>query len=469
MASRQYPPKIEELLKSMKKAQTHIENLSEQLNTAKSEYNRLELKWENYKASIAPIRSCPPEVLSMIFHFYLRENPRLVRRLLLVCKQWYSLVVNDPQMWNRISVTVPNEWDIESTAVPIERRIKCCLQRSGTLLLELDLDLSNLRSAEDTIIEKIRTSVNHNDFVDDFATWDTIYDWSHGLDLDELMTSPLIATTYTPMSIFKVVQQLVGDRGEIMARWGSLKLQLPEPDIVMDIWRVFAWPAPNLRRMVIRCNEDMGEYADELAVGFPEIPSLKHLDIFDTDSLEFLKLEGSSLESLIIYRGVQDWNLFGLSRFTELRRLEVTDFYQRFGDVERFTVHLPKLRHLILNGIIKDLDAVDFRVPVLYTVALLRRGYGGFHPLPELQSRHVRWKKGGAPSPWSPTMLLEEMKRILVQFDKAAKVTIDQFARSALIETIQSLYANGELPSALETIAVERPNGEEIIPVAILC
>jgi hypothetical protein len=82
----------------------------------------------------------------------------------------------------------------------------------------------------------------------------------------------------------------------------------------------------------------------------------------------------------------------------------------------------------------------------------------------------VRWKKeGNTRSPWSPTDLLVEMKTILVQFDKALNLTIDEFARSALIETVQSLHANGELPSALETIIVERMNGEETIPVASLC
>jgi F-box-like len=471
-ASRQYPPKIEELLKSMEKAQIRIENLSQQLNTAKSEYTRLKIEWKAYKASIAPIRTCPPEVLSIIFHLYLRENPRLVRRLLLVCKEWYSLVVNDPRMWNRIPVTIPDEWDVESTAVPIERRIKCCLQRSGTLLLELELNLGSLRSAEDTIIEKIRTFLTDDVSAHDLATWDTIYEWSQGLDLDELMTSPLIATTYTPKSIFDIVRQLIGDTGEIMARWGSLKLHLPEPDmqVVMDIWQIFAWPAPNLSRMVIRCSEDMGDYPDELAVGFPDISSLKHLDIFDTESLEFLKLESSSLESLVIYRGVHYWNSIGLARFTQLQRLEVTDLHGNFEHVERFTIHLPKLRHLILNGDVKNLDAVNFRVPVLHALDLVRGGHDGFHPLPKLQSLHVRWETVRTRRIlWSPTQLLEEMKRILVQFDNAVKFTINEFARSALMETVQSLYANGELPSALETIVVEELDGEETIPVASLC
>jgi F-box-like len=471
IASRQYPPKIEELLKSMEKAQIHIKNLNEQLNTAKSEYNRLELEWENYKASIAPILTCPPEVLSMVFHFYLRENPRLVRRLLLVCKQWYNLVVHDPRMWNRISVTVPNEWDIESAAVPIERRIKCCLQRSGTLLLDLDLDLSNLRSAEDQLIEKIRMCFIHEVSEDD---WDTIYDWTEGLDTQELVKSPT-TTTYQPESIFKVVHQLVGNRGEIMTRWGSLKLQLSEFNmpLVMDIWQIFAWPAPNLSRMVIRCSEDMGDY-DELAVGFPETSSLKHLDIrslYNIGSLEFLKLANCSLESLVIYCGVQYWDSIDISRFTQLQRLEITDYYSDIDYVDKYTLHLPKLGHLILNGDVKYLDAVDFHVPVLDVLDFLRWDHprSVFQPLPELQSLHVRWINRGALRSWPPAILLAEMTRILVQFDKAVNLTIDESARSALIETVQSLYANGELPSALETIVVERLDGEETIPVASLC
>jgi hypothetical protein len=221
--------------------------------------------------------------------------------------------------------------------------------------------------------------------------------------------------------------------------------------------------------MVIRCNEDMGEYADELAVGFPEISSLKHLDIFDIEGLDSLKLENSSLESLVIYHGVQYWNAINLSRFTQLQRLEVTEVYSPSGHSEKFTIDLPKLRHLILNGTVNDLDTVDFHVPVLYALDLVRWGHSGLHPLPKLQSMHVRWKDERTPNSWSPTILRAEMTMILVQFDKAVKFTTNEFARSALIEAIQSLYANGELPSALETIVVERLDGEETIPVASLC
>jgi len=468
--SRQYLPKIEGLLKSMKRAQRRIKSLQEQLKTAKSEYNRLELEWEDYKASIAPIRTCPPEVLSMIFHFYLLKNPRLVRRLLLVCKQWYSLVVNNPLMWNRIFVTVPDVWDIESAARPIKRRIKCCLQRSGTLLLDIDLDLSNLRSEEDQIIEKIRMSFIHEVEEED---WDKIFDWSQALDLGELITSPPATTTYLPKSMLKVVQQLVGKSGEIMTRWGSLNLHLPESDMpfVMDIWEIFAWPAPNLSRMIIRCSDIMEQYPGELAVGFPDISSLKHLDIREMKNLEFLKLENSSLESLIIYYGIQDWNAIGFSRLTQLQRLEVTDMYSNFRHLERFTIDLPRLRHLILNGDVKNLDMVDFRVPVLRTLDLVRWDHPGFHSFPKLQSLHVRWKNEGPSifeSSWSPTILLAEMKMILVQFDMAVNLTINEFARSALIEAVQSLHASGEFSNALETIVVERPNGEEIFPVTSL-
>jgi hypothetical protein len=319
-------------------------------------------------------------------------------------------------------------------------------------------------------MDEIRMFLGHDVSMDDLHTWGTIYDWSQSLNLGQLMESRLIATRYMPNPIFRVVRQLVGDRGEIMARWGSLKLHLPESDlrVLLDIWRIFTWPTPNLRRMVIKCSDDI-EYADDLAVGFPDISSLKHLDVFDTESLEFLKLEGTSLESLVIYRGVQYWNLIGLSRFTQLQRLEITDHYTAIDDVEKYTLHLPKLRHLILNGSVRHLDAVNFRVPVLYTLDLLRRDHDGFHPLPKLQSLHVRWKNRGELSSWPPTILLAEMKRILVQFDKALNLTINEFARSAVIEAVQSLCVDGDLPSALETIVVERPDEEETILVASLC
>jgi hypothetical protein len=333
--------------------------------------------------------------------------------------------------------------------------------------LELDLNLSNLRSPREQIRKKIRRCL-----IDDVSNEDQniISDWSDCLNPDELLKSST-TTTYLPDSMLEVVEQLVGTTGEIMARWRTLNLRFPEFDsqLGIDVWEIFAWPAPNLNRMVVTYGEDMEDHADELAVGFPEIPCLKHLDIFDIESLEFLKMEHPSLESLVIYYGVQLWNRIGLSRFTQLQRLEVTDDHPDSGLVERFTLHLPELRHLILIGPIRDLDMVDFRVPVLYKLDLVRWNHSGFYPLPKLQSVHVRWKNEGTASLWSPAILLAEMKMILDQFDKAVKLTINEFARTALVEAFQSLYANGELPSALETIIVEGPDGEETIPVASLC
>jgi hypothetical protein len=235
----------------------------------------------------------------------------------------------------------------------------------------------------------------------------------------------------------------------------------------MGIWQIFAWPAPYLSRLVIRCSDIMEQYPGELAVGFPDISSLKHLDISEMN-LKFLKLENSSLESLVTLRGVRDWSAIGLSRLTRLQRLEVTDIYSKLGDLERFTLDLPRLRHLILNGV-KNLDAVDFRVPVLYTLDLVCWDLSGFPPLPKLQSLHVRWKYKGRPSTWSHSILLAEMKKILVQFHMAVNLTIDELARSALIEAVQSLPPNGELSNALQSIIVETADGEETLPVTSLC
>jgi hypothetical protein len=93
----------------------------------------------------APINRCPDEIIYMIFedcvlfpdHFY-------IRRLLLVCRRWYTLVTNTAKLWSRIEISSP--WDLfdigsQRSQFPY---IFACLDRSKNLPITLHLDMEGL-------------------------------------------------------------------------------------------------------------------------------------------------------------------------------------------------------------------------------------------------------------------------------------------------------------------------------------
>lgn len=105
-----------------------------------------------------PIQESPKDILLIIFEFYLADDPRLVRRLMLVCKRWYSFIINTPQLWTYISFKVPCWYpgddesyptsfsprhQFETTTTPF---IQACLKHAGSSLLHIEADFANLET-----------------------------------------------------------------------------------------------------------------------------------------------------------------------------------------------------------------------------------------------------------------------------------------------------------------------------------
>ena len=470
----QYPPRILKLLASWDKSQTLVSDLKSKLRLAQQECRRLEKEFDRYQASIpsiAPIRTCPPEILSIIFQFYLLKNPRLIRRLLLVCRKWYKLVVNDPRMWNRIFVTIGDDWDVKCTAKSIKRRINVCLRRSATLLLDLNLDFGGLRSSGDRILERISDCLVEDVENED---WDDFRESLYGLNLDEDKLPPI--SICLAEHALQVARILVGKNNRLMKRWGGLQIILPD-DILMivPVWELLCrGHTPNLTSLSIEFGE--ATCVEKLVDGFPDLSALKHFAT-NIQDLDFLPLNHSTLESLVICTGVHGWESLHLSRFTHLQYLEFNWMWNdRHGSVEDFEVTLPHLQQLSFTGNVHWLDRVKFHVPVLQYLRFIDRTVilRDIHlcVFPNLVALRVHWSKKTiceVQKDWPDAALESEMRMLLDHFKDAKHFTFSHFAKETCMEVAQAQHELGLLSNALETFTFETPGGDrEIVDVRML-
>lgn len=80
--------------------------LRQRMCDLQAEIAGLEAQLTSEEIAVFPIQTIPAEVLSMIFSQYLHDNPRLIRRLLLVCRRWYDTAINDPKLWTIIKLNI---------------------------------------------------------------------------------------------------------------------------------------------------------------------------------------------------------------------------------------------------------------------------------------------------------------------------------------------------------------------------
>src|SRR5277367_6684257 len=119
------PAYIEEKIQQLKVRQ-------ETIAIEQEECRRLKKELELYHASVAPISNCPTEIISMFFGYYVAENPRLIRRLLLVCRLWHDIAINTPRFWTTIKVETTDKSNLLF--------IKACLEHSARSLLHVDIN-----------------------------------------------------------------------------------------------------------------------------------------------------------------------------------------------------------------------------------------------------------------------------------------------------------------------------------------
>ncbi|KIM32555.1 hypothetical protein M408DRAFT_19955 [Serendipita vermifera MAFF 305830] len=465
------PPEIRKKLEALQSQNNLIEELQLRLNPAQSERDRLEKEIDEYRASVLSgpsyIRKCPKEVLMIVFEFYTLANPLVVRRLLLVCREWYQLAVSMPRLWNRIPISLPYVWDIRSPCKNISRRVEIFLQRSGPLLLELDLDLSSFETSRAKICRKIVDC-----FEGSIADLRTFRAWAYGLSTDDIEDFGVLPAC-DPQYVFDLVEQLMGKTGNVMRRWGSLRLVLPaDGSLAAMVWEHFEYPTPHLSRIeLLEAYEMTMLYGKDHYDVFPDLGALRHLELYGLDELDGLPFEVSVLETFVL-EYVRD-DISSLSSFTNLHTLKLVG--SRYAvlvvdPVTRTTVSLPRLRNLCVQWFISGIQNVHFDIPKLECLDIFCRGTRllGKENYARVQTERLSWRFE-KPEPWEGDMgtsITSELQSILVSYPNTAYFTFPFIFKEVVIAILREPDVNSALSSALREVTFEGPLGDRETVVA---
>ena len=450
--AQRYPPKIQQLKDSMAHAKALVEELTSRLISAQHEYDELQREWLQYQASIAPIRRCPSEVLLMIFKLYVVEDPLAIGQLLLVCKHWYELASTSPQLWTHIRVEFTDDWDVKSISETTYRYIDMCLQRSGSMLLEVGLDFRNLMSIHGQIIKEILDNLEN--FVSD--NQGELISWATDLDTEAVDNGEVMSSFHLDYA-FEVINKLVGENGGTMKRWKSLDLQFPLDDneLAQEVWDHFLYPTPNLTRMVLgEFRRYFPHHSGNVTPAFPDLSSLKHLDIYDAPDRQCFAPHGSSLQSLILRGGTESWTATSLASFTNLQTLELIGEYYEFQRPPSSPpiLNLPELRQLTLRGDFSFSDMMEFVAPKLRMLNIVQEDSWCFPTLPNAQPPCVGWELDSYYER-DREGLQHQLDEILTKYHTTERLVCPEDLSDLVIETLQRRKANGTLSSTLRTVA----------------
>ncbi|KIM20850.1 hypothetical protein M408DRAFT_30049 [Serendipita vermifera MAFF 305830] len=460
------PPEICRKLEALQHQHEIIEDLRSRISSAELECARLETEISEYRDSVAPIRKCPQELLLMFFEYYTRENSRLIRDLLPVCKQWYELAISSPRLWNRIPIKLETDFDIESTCKTIKKRLNKCIDLSGTVPLELHLDFHELLPPQDLIRSQIRENLLNHTHPDE---QDTLNMWIRGLDVD-LLSELEVISACRPRHLFKLLRILIGKGGNIMPWWDSLRLELPEDtELALRILKLFSHPTPSLTRLQINCFEDMcQEYATLVGSTFPDLSALKHLEVPNASDLGFFKFDPTLLQSLTI----SDMKSCDTSIFTPFIRLQQLDVrcWSALGQAgdSHGVIHLPELRRLLVTRPFKDFGTFEFRVPVLDELHISRRHAHDPFIYPKVQASRIIW---GLESPWASQWKLDEVepdfRAILLLYRGARELQIPSHLKKKVSTIIRELKLDETWLSALRVINLEAEDGRVLETIEV--
>lgn len=141
-----YIQRLEELNRRIHEAEKRLNEMYDQRQA-------LEKQVKIGHALIAPINRLPAEILSEICddvlycdHFDDNQHPKNCRRglllpLMLVCKQWWSIIKAASPLWKKICLIMQNEHNCDAEWVERQYKyLQLCLSRSQGSLFELTMD-----------------------------------------------------------------------------------------------------------------------------------------------------------------------------------------------------------------------------------------------------------------------------------------------------------------------------------------
>jgi F-box-like len=458
------PPEIRGKLESLRHQIKVIEDLSKLVEIAQIERKRLENEIQLYRASVAPIRKCPAEVLLMIFKLFSCKDPKLATRLLRVCRQWYEIAMNSPGLWTYIEISTKCTWNQQKEAMKDNAKAAACLQRSASLPLRICLDFRAMDSGRTNMIKHATNLLEGSIPV---GKRDSFRRNAGRLNLSAFIDSidADIAHACRPDHVLDTISILTGERGEKMKRWGAFFIAFPQRhlDLIGPIWRLLSGPTPNLTRFVVFGVYMAQNSAISLTEGaFPDLSALKRLALHGRIvDLDFLSLQFHTIERLELWTDLRlHHQTIQLSRFKHLERLEIechSDFLDNPGDtigpVGR--IELPYLQELTLG--FKQAAIMKWEVPILQKLQvryMWRDGDSVLPELPDVRALHFSWHILRLEKSGERTLELRQgLKEIVSKYKELQTLSVQSLLRPIWDQFVQDL--GEEEQSALPALVFE--------------
>jgi hypothetical protein len=306
------------------------------------------------------IHSVPIEILVKILYESTSDiwNGH-IGRLMRVCRLWQQVILNTPLLWSTIHISVPIQLDKLNICVEYCRN---SVKRSASTLLDIDLYFPEIK---------------HNYFSKQNCglVWN---EKSWGPRLLSKVIYGNVAGYLERLQAYhawrdQLLHTLMGNEGEIMARWESFECYFSQEEGQNSILTFlerggFDYPTPSLKRLVL--NETRGPYTKRPGMeltyaynlpkdkdppsNFPYMPNIRVLHLPNIETLiQRHGIDRSSIRELVFFCKNHDSLRFILS-LRDLTDLQI-GFYNTTWDEPELgqqTMVFPHLRTLcIVRGI----------------------------------------------------------------------------------------------------------------------
>lgn len=333
------------------------------------------------------IQHIPIEVLSMIFTHFIRNQPTHIRRLLLVCREWFSIVTKSPSFWTQICLTSEITVDAKKL-LSRTTYVRTCIERSQNLLLNIVIEYEYCTGVEECCAALIRDEVRDllpnipkDASVDDtlvaFHSRNVVLEDSEGESCSDDEEAPYQRENNLEWWLARIdwdncsvqsqlekyyilpLQHLVGREGEVMKRWKSFSIAFPSTAnpglyiaLTIKVMRLFVYPAPFLESLFL--NRLYGKLPLQIGSrAFPNVPSLTTLRLF-ADTFQIISPSINHSQLVDLYVHIENFEqLQVLSWSGSLRRLGLSlPQLPHFDLPSSFTLQFPHLRELKCWGFI---------------------------------------------------------------------------------------------------------------------
>lgn len=207
---------LEQQMTLAKEIEARIQDLRSQLNKARKEYREVQHRISSLRASSAPVRRLPRDILVTVFEYHPEDQKCRNSTLLRVCKMWHEIAMNTSSLWNYITLKL----DRVETISLVWKYANACLERSRARPLHIWIDgrtfgppIYGVSDFGEDLVQKLFSKIPISRYVTDPD--------ARGIWSDD---SPSYDARIYEYGLLLALGVLRGDENQFVERWKSLRL-----------------------------------------------------------------------------------------------------------------------------------------------------------------------------------------------------------------------------------------------------